>query len=330
MYKPPLNIRYAEKVGTRMGFTVERMDPFSGYVLRISNAGKVAFVGAGNVSGFPINSVSIANIATDKAHTHDLLRSVGLPTPRSRIVFLSDGFADLRPAGRDRVDGVAFAKELGFPVFVKPNQGARGKLARSVADTETLLEHFDEIARDFDTAIVQEYLPGHEARIFAIDGRPKFYYERVPAVLTGDGEQTISALLDAADQVAHGQGLPPRNRDNPTLTAALADRGYTLSSILAPRETLPYSEVPNAAFGGSAANFRTEFSAEETALCADIFQATHLRVCAIDLVHPQGRPHGKPYVIEINANPALTTLETLGETTLLEEIWSEILAKALE
>jgi len=330
MLKPPLNIRYAEKIAAGMGLSVEQMDPFSGYVLRVSKADKVVFVGAGNVSGFPINSVSVANLVTDKAHTHDLLQAGGIATPRSRIVFLFDGFADLRPRGHDRDDGEEFAREIGFPVFVKPNQGARGRHARSVKDVETLRAHFDTIARDYDTAIIQEFLPGREARLFAIDGRPRFYYERMPPVLTGDGGRTIQALLDAADAFAHRQGLPAQNRDNPVLAEALARSGYTLSSVPAPGETVAYCEVPNAALGGSSKNFRTTFQPEEEALCAKIFEATHLRVCAIDLVYPRDHPSDGAYVIEINANPALTTLETIGETVLLEDIWREILAKAFE
>jgi glutathione synthase/RimK-type ligase-like ATP-grasp enzyme len=336
MFKPPLNIRYAEKVATELGFSVEQLDPFSGYILRVSQVGKVGkagktvFVGAGNVSGFPINSVSIANLVTDKAHTHDLLRAEGIATPKSRIVFLLDGFADLRPAGFDRDDGEAFATELGFPVFVKPNRGARGRYARSVKDAGGLRAHFDLIARDYDTAIVQEYLPGREARLFAIDGKPKFYYERVPAVLTGDGSRSVEALLDAADAFAHRQGLPAQSRDNPVLTDTLGRRGYTLTSIPAPGETLAYCEIPNASVGGSSNSFRTTFLAEEEALCARIFEATHLRACAIDLVYPRDRPCDDAFVIEINANPALTTLETIGETTLLEDIWREILIKAFE
>jgi len=330
MFKPPLNIRYAEKIGAEMGLSVEQMDPFSGYILRISKADKVVFVGAGNVSGFPINSVSIANLVTDKAHTHDVLRAAGIATPRSRIVFLFDGFADLRPRGFDRDDGVDFAAEIGFPVFVKPNRGARGRYARSVRDAEALRVHFDVIAKGYDTAIVQEYLPGREARLFAIDGQPRFYYERVPAVLTGDGERTIEGLLDAADAFAHRQGLPPQNRDNPVLVATLEKRGYALSSIPGRGETLAYCEIPNAAVGGSSESFRTSFLDEEVDLCARVFAATHLRVCAIDLVYPRDGPGDGAYVIEINANPALTTLETIGETELLAEIWREILAKAFE
>jgi glutathione synthase/RimK-type ligase-like ATP-grasp enzyme len=48
------------------------------------------------------------------------------------------------------------------------------------------------------------------------------------------------------------------------------------------------------------------------------------------LVYPRDGPGDGAYVIEINANPALTTLETIGETELLAEIWREILAKAFE
>ncbi len=330
MYELPLNIRYAAKIAEKLGLAAEQLDPFSGYLLWISDGAKSVFVGAGNVSGYPLNGAAIANLVSDKTHTYQLLTKIGVPTPRSQLVFLSDRFADLRPEGLGRRDGVAFAERLGFPVFVKPNEGSRGKYARSVDGVRALENQFEVIAREFNTAVVQEYLPGREARLFAIDGVPKYYYEKVPATLTGDGESSIGALLDRADAAAFGQGLPPQARDNPVLAAALADRNYTLASILGAGETLAFSEAANAASGGSATGFRTTFRAEETALCARIFEATGLRVSATDLVSATDRPNAPPYVLEINANPTLKTLETLGETRLLDALWTEILTKAFE
>jgi glutathione synthase/RimK-type ligase-like ATP-grasp enzyme len=330
VYELPLNIRYATKIAERLGLAAEQLDPFSGYLLRITDGRKPVFVGAGNVSGYPLNGAGIANLVSDKTHTYQLLASIGVPAPRSQLVFLSDKFADLRPEGLDRRAGIAFAEQLGFPVFVKPNEGSRGKYARSVRDAAALESHFTTIATAFNTAVVQEYLPGREARLFAIDGVPKYFYEKVPAMLTGDGASSIGALLDRADQAAFGQGLPPQARDNPVLAAAMAGRNYAFSSILAAGETLAFSETANAASGGGARGFRTTFEAEEKALSARIFEATGLRVAAIDLVFAEDRPGAPPYVLEINANPTLKTLEALGEIQLLDEIWTEILTKAFE
>ena len=54
--------------------------------------------------------------------------------------------------------------------------------------------------------------------------------------------------------------------------------------------------------------------------------AIGLDVAGIDLFRAEG---GAARILEVNANPSFASLETLGELDLAQEIWDDILARAL-
>jgi glutathione synthase/RimK-type ligase-like ATP-grasp enzyme len=328
MYQIPLKIRYARLAAEALGYATETVDPFSDYLIRISHGRRFTFVGAGNVHSYPINSATIASIATDKTHTSRLLEQIGVDVPRSRLVFLDDRFADFRPAGHDIEEAKAFAERLGFPVFVKPNEGARGTFAQSVADSEGLERQLKAIASRYYSAVVQEYLRGVEERIFYIDGEPYFAYRKTRPWMGGDGRRSVAELLDEVDLKLRRSGLSPTNRSDPMLEAFLAGEGMTVGDVPDVGTEIPFSEKANLSWGGGVEDFRERFSDAEAQLCRTIYGHTGLRVCAIDLIRIDG-PHSREVVIELNANPALASLDRLGKTDLLMAIWTAILSKAI-
>lgn len=97
----------------------------------------------------------------DKAHMKSLLREAGLPCARHRLV--------TEPAG-----ATAFAREIGFPVIVKPPAGAG-------AQATTKVEHVDALRAAVDAAspapdrpvLLEEYVTGdeHSFETVSIGGR---------------------------------------------------------------------------------------------------------------------------------------------------------------
>lgn len=329
MYHQPLKIRYARLAAEELGYATESIDPFSDYLIRVSNGPRFTFVGAGNVHSYPINNATIASIATDKTHTSRLLEQIGVDVPKSRLVFLDDRFADFRPPGHDMEEAKAFAAGLGYPVFVKPNDGARGTFAQSVADGEALERQLRAIASRYYSAVVQEYLRGEEERIFYIDGEPYFAYRKTRPAVAGDGRRTVAELLDEVDNKLRRSGLSPTNRSDPMLQAFLAGEGLTVDDVPEAGANVPFSEKANLSWGGGVEDFRESFSDREVELCRKIYGHTGLRVCAVDLLRTADSPAGREVVIELNANPALASLERMDKTDLLKAIWIAILSKAI-
>jgi len=114
-----------------------------------------------------INGYKAFSLEISKAAQLALLHSLGLTTPRSRIVNCA-------------IQAASAAQEIGFPVIIKPNIGGRGAgIIRF--DSAPALERAaatDEIDFGIDsTALVQEFLPirsGHITRVETLGG--KFLY----------------------------------------------------------------------------------------------------------------------------------------------------------
>jgi hypothetical protein len=114
-----------------------------------------------------INGCKAFSLEISKAAQLALLHSLGLATPRSRIVNCA-------------IQAVSAAQDIGFPVIVKPNIGGMGAgIVRF--DSAPALERaaaVDEIDFGIDsTALVQELLPirgGHITRVETLGG--KFLY----------------------------------------------------------------------------------------------------------------------------------------------------------
>ncbi len=323
----PLSVRCAERAALALGFTFENLDRFAHHLARISGDFGAVFVGAGAVSAYPINNAAAAAVARDKAHSYAVMAQAGVPFPPAEHVFVSDRYADVRPPGRGLDDAAGFAEAFGYPVFVKPNDGSHGRFARSVPDRHVLERHLRAIAEFHPIALIQQRICGRERRIFCLDGAPVFAYVKTRPRLITDGVRRVKDQLAAVSQARHRQGLPPIATDDPALCADLARLGLDLCDTPPAGLAITVAEATNSALGGGHDALTTVVSPADQALSARLAQAFGLRVFAIDLIEAAD---GTSFVLEINANPALATLERAGRQDLLDQIWRDVLVKAAE
>ena len=114
-----------------------------------------------------INGCKAFSFEISKAAQLALLHSMGLATPRSRIVNCA-------------IQAASAAQEIGFPVIVKPNIGGRGAGVIRFDSAPALDRAAAAGEIDFgidSTALVQEFLPargGHITRVETVGG--KFLY----------------------------------------------------------------------------------------------------------------------------------------------------------
>ena len=326
-YKYPLNTRYVQKAAEREGFDFEIIDQHAGFLVQVSFQGRSVFIGSAGVSGYPINNASACGVARDKAYTYNILKSASIAIPKTDYFFVDDKYADYRPDGKGVEEAIKFAAEIGYPVFVKPNDLSRGELAQSVSTEEALIAHLKCIAEKSYIGLIQEYVVGAEQRIFFIDGTPIFSYFKSHPALLGDGIKTIAELLEDISAQRHRHGLSAVNLNDPILQEELKKNALTLNAILPEAQTIKYCQKKNVSCGGGVEKFSQEFTAWERELCTKTAQASGLLVCSIDIIHPEdGR---EPLVLELNSSPSLTSLEALGREELLMDIWTTVLREAL-
>ncbi|AUX09181.1 ribosomal protein S6--L-glutamate ligase [Halalkaliarchaeum desulfuricum] len=115
-----------------------------------------------------VNDRDVVSTSRNKAEVYARLADAGLPIPETRYVS--------NPADRDAV--VDAAREIGFPLVVKPNSTTRGEGIVRVEDPDSLAGVLDYLnlihefpATDDRSYLIQEFLPGaRDYRAMVLDG----------------------------------------------------------------------------------------------------------------------------------------------------------------
>ncbi|HEX2191157.1 MAG TPA: hypothetical protein VHG51_19770, partial [Longimicrobiaceae bacterium] len=114
-------------------------------------------------------------IAQDKDDTRRVLRNVGLPAPEGATATTLEG-------------AVEVAREIGFPVILKPLDASQGRGISGRLDDEDAVRLAWPITHEYSRRVVVErYIQGRDYRVLVVDGRVAAVAERVPAHVIGDG-----------------------------------------------------------------------------------------------------------------------------------------------
>lgn len=313
----PASARYAALAARRIGAHFEALDQ-GGWLFRISRSGRSFLSGCGAVASYPVNGASAHSIARDKAHAKTALAAAGLPAIPGRLFFARPGWEALRPPASAPADALAWAETLGWPVFCKPNQGARGDFAERIAGPEALADYITRLAPHHDGFLVERVMAGDELRVTVLDGRPRYALRKAAPALAGDGRRSLRALLDAANADLAAQGISP--------WPAAALGGGDPGAVPAAGARVPLLGRRNASAAGGAEALEVPGAGPAADLAAAAAAALGLRLAAVDLF---AAPDGTLTIIELNANPGMETLERMGRIDIPVTLWAEMLEEAL-
>ncbi len=163
-----------------------------------------------------------AYTATRKDQTTQLLRLAGLPVPRHFLV--SSPQAALQAA-----------RELGWPVVVKPVDRERSEGVTTGLKEEAALEAAFRKAQEFSNNIlVETHVPGTCFRLMVANKRFLYAVERRPRSVVGNGEDSIQRLIE--EEQASNDLLPPWARKKPLIfdeemTSTIRQQGFDFNSI---------------------------------------------------------------------------------------------------
>jgi glutathione synthase/RimK-type ligase-like ATP-grasp enzyme len=294
--------RYAAHSAQALGFEFIAHDS-DGYLFEIRDGARRAFFSCAAGSPYALNPAHSYSIARDKAFTQNVLDEAGLPTIPSRLFFTSSEHAALRGPGREPADALAFAAKAAFPLFVKPIDGARGGFAEIVCDAAQFERYLARVNAKHYAILVQPVIEAAEGRVFVLKGKALFWYRKRAPTLMGDGVSTLAAL--ARSQV---ETLSARDQSGAS---------YCAGDIPPAGAELRISGAVNRSVGGSASPPEESVPAHLAELALACASALRLELAAVDVFE---RADG-PVVIEVNANPAIHTLEDHGRWDLIEKIW---------
>jgi len=305
---------YAEYACARLGLRFSERDGGTGLLFAVASGTKEICFGGGRCSYYPQNNATAASLATDKYLANALLERAGVATLGGRYFFLHDRHRALRPPGHERKDALDYLAAQGGHAFAKPLTGSRGDFAQPIESAAALASYLDDVARYYDSVLIQPYASGREYRVFVVDDEALYTARKLPPAVIGDGVRSLRELLHAHDRALRDRGLSGASGDDPSL-----------DHVPAAGERRDIAGRMNLSAGG--AMVMEEAGAPAIASARAATRALGLRLGAVDLfVDPDARDDVR--VIEVNSNPAIRFLESCGRDDLIVAIWRHSLTAA--
>ncbi len=211
-------------------------------------------------------------------------------------------------------EAVACARQLGFPVVVKPADQDGGVGVHAGLTTEQQVrECYEEARKHSNTILLERHVHGRDFRITVLHGTTIKAMERVPGGVTGDGRSDIRQLLHAAasDPVA----VRRKNLFGKTLlsldaeaTGLLRESGMTADSVPAAGAFVPLRRRANVSTGGTTRPVMDSIHPDNLRLAERAARIMRLDVAGIDLLLPDA---GRSWldtggvICEVNAQPQM-------------------------
>jgi cyanophycin synthetase len=238
-------------------------------------------------------------LASDKEGTKQMLRDAGVPVPRGTVINYLDELA------------TAIADVGGYPIVIKPLNGNHGRGITINITTWPQAEAAYDAAKEVSNAvIVERFYQGRDHRVLVVQGKVVAVAERVPAHVVGDGQATIAALIELTNQdprrgEGHANVLTKITVDR-TSWQLLEQQGYTLETVLAPREVCYLRATANLSTGGIAIDRTDDMHPENLWLAQRVAKIIGLDIAGIDVVtndiaQPLRDTDG--VIVEVNAAP---------------------------
>lgn len=148
-------------------------------------------------------------------------------------------------------------QNLQKPVIIKPRLGSRGRHTTTYIYTEQELRQAFVVAKQLcNWVVMEEHLYGNVYRGTMIGGKLRGVLGGAPPRITGDGIQTIAALI-TLQNASKSAGIKDIKVNQATLEF-LARNSYTLDSVLLSGSVIDLTEKIGVSYGGSSFEITSE------------------------------------------------------------------------
>jgi cyanophycin synthetase len=243
-----------------------------------------------------------ADIALNKDLTYRLMRNAGIPVPRSVKV-------------KDEEAAVAAAREIGYPVVLKPLDGNHGRgVGVNLQDATAVRAHYPLASGETHTGtiLVEEFISGNTYRILVVGGRTVAVTEEVPAHVIGDGSHNLRQLVsltNADPRRGHGsENLLVRIRLDETAIAMAEEQGYGPNDIPSAGKRVQLVRTAHISLGGISIDRTDEVHPYNAMIAEQAAQVIGLEVAGIDLIATdiaRSVRETRGAICEVNAGPGL-------------------------
>lgn len=199
------------------------------------------------------------------------------------------------------------------PIVIKPkstNFGIGINIFTEGANLEDIIHAFKIAFKNDNTVLIEEFIKGKEYRFLVINDEVVGILHRVPANVIGDGEKTITELVEVKNQdPLRGKGyVTPlekiRLEENAELF--LKQQGKNFDYIPKKDEIIYLRENSNISTGGDSVDYTDDIPQKFKDIAVNAAKAAGAKICGVDMMLEDYRDENTNYaIIELNFNPAI-------------------------
>ncbi|MCZ6617772.1 MAG: acetate--CoA ligase family protein, partial [Gammaproteobacteria bacterium] len=215
-------------------------------------------------------------LASDKEETNSILRDLGLPVPKQRLV-------------RSSSDAKRAAQRIGFPVVLKPLSGNHGRgVSVDLKTVDEVEAAFTKAREHGKNVIVESHLEGHDHRLLVVNGELVAASKRVPGHVIGDGEHTIEQLVATVNEdprrgVGHEKVLTRLELDHQA-ERLLSILEYDKNTVPGDGEVVYLRSTANLSTGGTAIDVTDTIHPDNREMAIRTIKAIGLDIGGVDFL----------------------------------------------
>jgi D-alanine-D-alanine ligase-like ATP-grasp enzyme len=263
---------------------------------------------------FNINPLGSVEVAKDKNYASFFLKQFGYQVPEGQT-FFSEQWNEQMHIKRNIDDGYEYAKKLGFPVIVKPNNFSQGLFVTKVFNKKEYYRVAKKIFKATRVMIVEKFYTGNDFRVVVLDGKIISAYQRIPLSITGDGKNTVLELIKKMQSEFQDNGRDTIiDPDDYRISLKLKKHNLKLQSIIPVNQSLQLLDNANLSTGGMSLDFTNSIHPGFAKLATEITADMGLKLCGVDFMTEDiTKPPENYALIEINSAPGLDNYASMGK-----------------
>lgn len=284
-------------------------------------------------TNFNVNPAGSTEIAKDKGYTNYFLRKHGFRVPRGQTFFSEKLLVNI-PSERKRGldDALGYAQQIGYPIFIKPNNLSQGVFVTKARNEIQIIETAHRIFTRTDVVLLEEPCIGRDYRVVVLGDKIISAYERRPLAVIGDGVSSIDELLRRAKAGLTNYGRPNTEIDpsDPRIEIRLDALGKSRNLVLPLNEEVILLDNANLSTGGTSVDVTDSIHPDFAAIAISASRTIGLRLSGVDFICADicHEPSGQDWnIIEINAAPGLDNYSSLGsvQAERVRNLYREVL-----
>lgn len=268
-------------------------------------------------TNFNVNPLWSVEICKDKEYSALFLQKFGYQVVEWEAFFREDLNKNIGKQ-KTKEDGREYARSLGYPLIVKPNNLSQWVWVRKLMNEDEYDEAIEDIFLRASVLRIEKYEAWNDYRVVVFDNEIISAYQRIPLSVIWDGIHTIRELVEIKQDVFIRDGRDTEiDITDPRMRIVLERRGYSLDTIAKKMEEVPLLDNANLSSGGESIDVTEALHEDFRKIAITATRDMWLRLCGVDMIvwdiTKSLAENGEKYIIlEINWAPGLDNYMSAG------------------